>query len=296
MLTLDRVYLAHEYLDEHWNLFQFSDVVAMLGEAKLAFVASASLLENLDQYAVPASLAALVGGTADPIMRETLRDYCSGKRFRRDLFARGSAALTPAEHRRLLSGLRFVLTVPRQQVSFKFAGPLMELTAKTEMHAPIVDLLARKIADFDELLAAFPGNQLGLLLDCLACLVHSGQVAPIVAEPAADKEPAQRFNRLVVDSLKAGRIYNALASPVIRTGLSATEFDLLTLAAVLDGQGDNVAIAARHALALIVNMGRQPIKEGKLLDNDKEALAFLEDRLHAPLTRSVPIWRRLGIL
>ena len=143
---------------------------------------------------------------------------------------------------------------------------------------------------------AFPGNQVGLLLDCLACLVHSGQVVPIVAEPAADQEPAQRFNRLVIENLKATRIYNALASPVLRTGLPVTEFDLLALAALLDGQGDNVAIAARHALALIVNMGRRPIKEGKLLESDREALDFLEDRLHAPLTQGVPIWRRLGIL
>jgi hypothetical protein len=268
----------------------------MLGEAKLAFVASATLLENLDQYAVPADLSALVSGTTDPILRETMRDYAANKRFRRDLFARGSAALTTAEHRRMLSELKFVLTVPRDKVSFKFAGPLMELTARTEMHTPIVDLLAGKIAGFDELLAAFPGNQAGLLLDCLACLVHSGQVVPIAAEAAADREPAQRFNRQVIEHLKAGRVYNALAAPVMRTGLPVTEFDLLTLAAILDGAGDNVATAAKHSLALIVNMGRRPIKDGKLLEDDKEALAFLEDRLHAPLTHSAPIWRRLGVL
>src|SRR5262245_33500555 len=44
MLRMDRVYLAHEYLDEHWDR-QFSEVAARLSEAKLAFVASATLTE-----------------------------------------------------------------------------------------------------------------------------------------------------------------------------------------------------------------------------------------------------------
>ena len=43
MLKMDRVYLAHEYLDEHWDLFQFSEVASRLAQAKLAFVASATL-------------------------------------------------------------------------------------------------------------------------------------------------------------------------------------------------------------------------------------------------------------
>ena len=89
MLNLDRSYLTHEYLHEHWHLFHFSDLAARMGEAKLTFVASATLTENMDQYAVPAGLHQLIAQADDPIMRETLRDYASNKRFRRDLFLRG---------------------------------------------------------------------------------------------------------------------------------------------------------------------------------------------------------------
>ena len=41
MLKSDPTYLAHEYLDEHWELPQFSEVAARMSEAKLTFVASA---------------------------------------------------------------------------------------------------------------------------------------------------------------------------------------------------------------------------------------------------------------
>ena len=96
MVKLDRVYLAHEYLDEHWELLQFADAAARFGEAKLSYVCSATLTENLDQYAVPQDLQALVAETDDPILKETIRDFAANKRFRRDLYARGSAAITPS--------------------------------------------------------------------------------------------------------------------------------------------------------------------------------------------------------
>src|SRR5262245_633238 len=67
MMTLDRSYLTHEYLNDHWHLFDFSDLAARMGEAKLAFVASSTLTENLDQYCVPASLHQLIAQTDDPI-------------------------------------------------------------------------------------------------------------------------------------------------------------------------------------------------------------------------------------
>ena len=63
MLKMDRVYLAHEYLDEQWDLFRFSDVVARLSEAKLSYVASATLPENFDSYAVQPD--AMTGAAAD---------------------------------------------------------------------------------------------------------------------------------------------------------------------------------------------------------------------------------------
>jgi hypothetical protein len=272
-------------------------MVTMLGAAKLAFLASATLPENLDQYAVPAALSELVAQTDDPILKETIRDYASNKRFRRDLFARGSASLTSTEHRRLLTELKFALVMPRDQVSLQFGGPLTMLTGVPELYAPLLDLLASKNASFDELMEVFPrSGKPGILLDCLGLLVHSGQVLPIVGGEAADAGPAQRFNRAVVKSLKAGRIYNALASPVTRTGIGVGEVELLALAAVFDNQAEDVETAARYALSLLVGMGKRPINDGKLVDDDAEALKLLEERLRVPLQDRVPIWRRLGVL
>lgn len=294
MVGLDRVYLAHEYLDEQWDLFQFSEVVERFGPAKLGFVASATLPENLDNYAVPPAMAALVADTPDPILRETMRDYASNKRFRRDIFARGGTALSEAEQRRQLAGLRFALTLPRGRVTYKFAGPLMELNAKPEFYDPLLARLAAGIATFEELLALppFAGGKLASLLDCLVLLVHSGQVLPLVAP--ADPEPARRFNRTIVGHAVAARFYGALASPVARTGVPVRDLDLLALSAVEAGRDDAPSVA-RHVLQGLNAIGRHPMRDGVLLRDEPEALAFLEEEFTTTLAESLPVWRNLGL-
>jgi hypothetical protein len=267
-----------------------------MGEAKLAYLCSATIPENLDQYAVPAGLQALFAQADDPILKETMLDFAGNKRFRRDLYARGSAAMISTEHRRILSELSFALAVPRQQVTFTFAGPLMALTGQNALYTPLADLLARKNASFDELMALPPFGEarIGTLLDCLALLVHSGQVLPVFAP--ADAAAAQRFNRMVVGYARTGRIYSHLASPVARTGVPVNDFGLLTLAAIYDGKADDVASVARHAMGILRIMGRRPIKEGRFLEDDGEAMIFLAEQMQPILHEVVPVWRRLRVV
>jgi hypothetical protein len=126
--------------------------------------------------------------------------------------------------------------------------------------------------------------------------VQSGQVVPFVTSPPADPAPAQRFNRMIVDHARAGRLYFALASPVLRTGVPVNDFALLTLAALFDGQAETGERAAEHALALLKGIGRRPLKEGRLLEDDNEARTFLAERMQPIIDGYIPIWRRLGML
>jgi hypothetical protein len=49
--------------------------------------------------------------------------------------------------------MRFALAVPRRRMAFKFAGPVSELIGREDVYVPLADLLAQKIASYDELLA-----------------------------------------------------------------------------------------------------------------------------------------------
>jgi hypothetical protein len=133
-----------------------------------------------------------------------------------------------------------------------------------------------------------------MLLDTLVGLVHSGQVYPITAA-AADPAPAQRFNRMLVDSARNGRFFFHLASPLVRTGIPVSDFGLLALAALFDGHG-GYALAARHALHSLKAIGRRPWRDGKVIEDDDKATAFLAENMKPILEEFVPIWRRLGVL
>jgi hypothetical protein len=232
----------------------------------------------------------------DSVLRESARDLASNKRFRRDLFARGATRSNPVEQQHLWSALSFALVVPRPRVTLKFACPLGELTAKDELYLPIIDRLADGHAAFDDLLSlpVFGAGKRDALLECLALLVHSGQVLPVIGTPNADREPAHRFNRMVVDSLRGGRTYHHLASPVVRTGLPVPDFGLLALSTLFEGK-DGPA-AGRHALSILRTIGRRPLKDGKAIESDDEAEAFLAEQIARVLADYGLLWRRLGCL
>ena len=171
------------------------------------------------------------------------------------------------------------------------------MTGKDELYRPIVDRLARDNAPFDALLGlpAFGEERLGALIDCLTLLVHSGQVLPVPGPPGVDARPAQRFNRMVVESLRGGRSYHHLAAPVVRTGLAVPDFGLLALAAWFEGKHDAPA-AARYALPLLKSLGRRPVRDGRVIESDGEAEEFLTGQVGQVLQDYVPLWRRLGCL
>jgi SAM-dependent methyltransferase len=298
MLTMDRDHLAHDYFHEELEVFRFADVAQRMGAVNLAYVASATLTENLDQYALPAGLLLLVRETKDSIMRETLRDYAANKRLRRDLFTRGAATLKESDHRRRLSELAFALAVPRKRVAYSFIGPLTPLNVRPEFYDPVYDLLADKPASFDEL-AALPiygEGRIALLIDCLCLLVGSGQVYPLVAAQGIDCEPSRRFNRMIVNFARTRRSYGALAAPILRSGIAIRDIGLLALAAVMDGKAEDAEMAAKHALSILKSLGQRPMQDGRLINDDSAALDFLASTYRPILEEDLPIWRQLGML
>jgi len=298
MRAMDPRYLVHEYLSEHWQPLHFVDVAAQMAGAGLQYAASATLTENLDQCSVPKDLLPMLAQTADPLLRETLRDFAANKQFRRDVYVRGGRPLSADERRHAWAQIRFVLVVPRDRVTFKFLGPLTELNGNPLLYAPLVDRLERSAASFDELLSAsaLGEGRLGLLIECLTLLVHSGQVLPVMTPALADAAPARRFNRMLAEQARKGRVFDNLASPVLRTGIPVTDFGLLALSAVFEGKGHNTHAAAAHGLTVLKELGRRPLKNLEPIEGDNDAIDFLAEHMHPILDEAVPLWGLLGVL
>ena len=299
LLTMDRNYLAHEYLNANWFIFHVADVAEMFGRAKLDFVGSATLLENIDKLAAPEGVRARLEAEADPIFKETLRDIASNKQFRRDLYGRGVSATTGAEQNALLSDARFALAVPRTKVTFKIPSPLGELNGNADLYGAIADRLAKGPASLSEL-AALPafreGPGAGAALQSVSLLVHSGQVLPLPAGEAPDSASAQRLNRVIAEKVLKGRTYAFLASPVAGSGIQTTNVDLMMLGAVLAGRAESAEALTQDLLTRMQALGINWLVDGKPMANPAATQTRAENEAATFLAEKLPLWRQLGVL
>ena len=80
MLTKkNRTYLAHEFLNRHWEIVNFSDVVKLLSNAKVSFAGSADLIDYAEQFNLSEQGRKLLTEIKNPILRETIAIFSSIK-------------------------------------------------------------------------------------------------------------------------------------------------------------------------------------------------------------------------
>lgn len=298
MGTMDKSYLAHEYLNANWFIFHFADVAAMFSSAKLSFLGSATLAENFDVISVPEGSRGRIAAEADPVFRETLRDFTSNKQFRRDLFGRGIASLSPVESLTLLMEMRFALTAPRVKISFKMQTNLGEIEGRPELYGPVADVMAERPVSFAEIAAlpVFGANGYASALQTVALLIHAGQVVPVPASTEVDPAPAHRLNRVLIDKARSGRFYNFLAAPQVGSAVQIAQVDLLILASVLSAPSADVAAIADDVLLMLRRLGMSPTKDGATLIDPAEQRAALSSDVEILLRDRMPFWRGLGVL
>ncbi len=292
-------YLPHEYLNEHWHIFHVADVARMFSDAKLSFVGSATIAENIDGVCVPAEMQPMVAAATDPIWKETLRDIAANKQFRRDLYARGLAALNNHEAIRLLQTTKYTLAVPRPAVTMKIPGPLGELDCRPDLYGPLADLLADSIVPFDAIITmpAFASVGIAGALQALALFVNAGHVLPIMTEPEVEVAPAQRLNRHLASLANVGRVNNFLAAPVARAGIPVSSIEMLAFSALVGGTQAEVS---QLTYQVGEQMSRLTIipndKDGKPIQDKAEIQAKLTTDITIFVEQKLPLWRRLGVL
>ena len=94
MAEEDPHYLAHEYFSRDWHLMTFSDMARVLGDAKLTFAASGTMLNHIDAVNLNNEGQQLLAQITHPILYQSVRDYMVNEQFRRDLFIKGPCQLT----------------------------------------------------------------------------------------------------------------------------------------------------------------------------------------------------------
>jgi len=278
--ALDPDYLAHEFLTEHWRPVFFADLCADLGAAKLDYVGSATLHENVADFLFTPEQREIYDSMPDGAPREFIKDLCVARSFRRDVFVRGMRRIDPvgAQDRLRLTAYRKLdgEEVPALEV------PVGKAELPIEMWRPIAAALnagSRTVGELRNLPEGRKPNGSELLV----LLMGAGLVLPALRDPGTT-EASRRFNEVVAAAYAGfgGQSQFAIASPVTAAGVPASWLEL-AVSQTPEGRGevpaDHAALAARLMPGL-----------------DPETLDKVSGFIGDMLTERAPIWRTLGIV
>lgn len=288
-------YLVHEYLNEGSAPQFHADVARDLEGARLEFAASANVADDLLNLAAPGPIRPMIQAAADAVWRETLLDYASSKRFRRDIFVRGRNVPHRQELDALLAETRFALLSRPGAAPFEINVPVGRLKGDPEVYQPIFEALAKGPRSYGELAAlpSFAGRGDGVLLQAVTLLVGARKIHP-VAEAEARTEAALGFNRAVLGRLAHDPSSAYLAAPGVGTGVHVELPELLALGAVIAGETD-AALVARGGAEAMARTGSRLLKAGTPLDPAAHEAEFVQ-RIKAFKTGALPLFKRLGML
>jgi SAM-dependent methyltransferase len=292
----DGSYLAHEYLNEHWDALYHLDVAREMKEAGLEYVGSATASDNIVGLSAPPEIAAMFAG-ADPGMAEMIKDFSVNRRFRRDLFMRDPARLSNPQFIDALGKIRFMLIVEPGFVTTTLETWAGAVTADEAIIEPVLDRLKQGSAGFAELrlvpaLAEVPPLQLA---QALALLVESGQVHPM-ADGGAGQSAAHALNGLLIEEARGDDSMQFLAAPALGSGVFVAHPEQLLLLALREVGSDRVDAIRDFVWAQLKAQDKCLIKEGRPLEGDADNLAELERRVRSVLDRRLPLLRRLGVI
>lgn len=290
-----RNYLAHEYMNDDWTLFYHSDVAQEMSEAKLTFLASAHVLDSIDNITVTPEQGRLLAGIESAAFRETVRDYMVGQQFRRDVFVRGPLLQTSGDVTAAWDQMRVALTSAREDVPEKITVAQGDVALDPAVYGPILDALETGLKTCREVMDAVgtPPGGASHLRQVIAILIGAGHVQPCLPSPPDETRVrrAEAFNAAVLNQARAHGELQALVSPVIGGGVSLNRFQQLFLLALCEGERDPSAFVG----AILEAQGQSLVKDGQPLVTSAENQAELKIRYEQFVARDLPVLERLGI-
>ncbi|GAA5236838.1 methyltransferase domain-containing protein [Verticiella sediminum] len=293
--TEDPNYVAHEYLNGCWQPFAFSEVESDMGEAKLEFAASATLLDHVDVINLSPEQQQLMGGIANTTLRETTRDLLVGQAFRRDLYVKGRIDIPEVVAQGQWARTRIVLLCRAADVPRKVQAPLGEATLHEDIYGPLLAQLESGPRAIRELLGVREIAEHGWLKlrQAIQILLGLGHV-DICVEGAAGANRAERvraFNRAVLARAPYSAELRVLASPLTGGAVGVDRLHQLFLYA--DSQRTEPATFAIKAL---LAQNQRLLRDGKLLEDDAEHTAEMERRHRDFRELRLPVLQRLGVV
>ena len=298
MKTQNRNYLAHEFFNRDWHPMSFLDMSRWLGEAKLGYAASASLLESLPNLTTTEEQREFLETVPDEMLRHQVVDFMTNQQFRRDYWVRGIRRLNATEQMERFNDLSVVLVRHADDASLTMKGPIGEVNLKEEIYKPLLDFLSdNKVRSIGEIIRKLQSDTHTVvnLLQALMILMGDNQIAPASSNPPAKiRKQCERLNRFIRNRSRDVDEINFLASPVTGGGIAASRIVQLFMLAQ-EGKAATDGDLAQFAWQRLQARNQRLMVEGKPLETDEENLAELKKRAGEFLNKTRPVFSALGI-
>ncbi len=247
-----RAYLAHELLTRDWEAFSFGQVADELAEAKLVYVGSAYLMDCVDRVNFTEAQQKFLAGLDDATLREETRDMLLGRQFRRDVFAKGFTATSPARIRARWLDTRFAMTSADKDFDLSFETALGKLQLRPDVHGQLIDVLRTGPMTLQEAIARSPNpvTNWQSVTDAIKVLVGRGDLQPALpaAGDAMRATSTQAFNTAVLARAIESAELGFLASPVTGGAVKVDRLAQLYLLARQQRVDDPADMLAKLAL------------------------------------------------
>ncbi len=297
----DRHYLAHEYFNRDWRALLFADLAESLGAAKLSFACSAHYLDHIDALNLTADHHKFLSEIADPVFRQSVRDFVVNQSFRRDYWVKGGRRMSALAQAEALRRLRVMLLVgQRSDVAMTIQGAIGQREISPSVYNPILDALAdrrpRTLGEIEQAVSG-AGLRLPAIYESVMVLAGRGELAVVQddAVQAMARPKTDRLNRHICELARGGGEIQLLASPVTGSGMLVSRFDQLFLLGQAQGR-DSADDMARFAWEILAAQGQRMLKDGKALESPEDNLTELAAQARDFLGRRLPVYQALQLL
>jgi SAM-dependent methyltransferase len=287
----DAHYLSHELLHASWDPTPFDAVARDMDGAKCSFIGSATLLENLDAFSVPPSMAPILARTQDPRLREAIRDFGAARMFRRDLYRRGTEKPVPGELMALFDAL-VLGDLGREdtgEIKIQTWGD-QGVGLRTDVYDPLRRRLRSGPLAGADLRRAV--GDFALAREALAVLVATDIAHPLRASGDEARPTTHALNRVIAEHNRWGGDIPFQLSPNFGTALMADALETMIVQEYSEQSGATVD----RLMGMFLESGRTLFQDGKAITDPGLARAGWRQIVENFATRRAPLFRHAGIL
>jgi len=292
-------YLAHEYLNEHWQPVYFADVARAFVGAKLNYVACADLLKNFYNLFLNEEQRRLIAEVGSPELRETLKDFCTENWFRQDVFLRGARRTSEARREKLLAAKTITLMRPAPE-AFEINKPDgSRWRPDPRVYDPILAALKRRPYGVGELLrlAELPSDHQVTPVELVGMLVGTGLAGLYQSPSSAQLAGAENFNMMVEDDGEAALTFGAVvAVPTAGVGIALSAPNYALYRCLRKGRTPAADELAAAFIKRCHDRGGHPVVDDKAIEDPVQAQMAVTRDYEQKIEHIVPIWRTLGMV